>query len=394
MIGYLKHLNDPAFAPFINLLPKALEAGDDMAREAAFLEFCEIGLGHRKVEAWKYTDVTKAIEGEFTWSPARQPVVHAPQGVVINPLDSTFFPNVGDDRPFAWLSRAFINGGCKVTVPAGLSLSEPIELVVDTSEELAMVCPSFEIEIGEGSRADILLRFENGGKSSFTSVIVRMHIASHASVSLTKIRTGEGAHFCCMNTWQAEGSSLQLFDATAGGSLTRNDVHAVLKGQGAEIDLHGFYATGGEEHVDNHTTIEHAVPHTASRQLYKGIMDERGVGVFNGRIVVAPGAFGTDAVQMNRNLLRSPTAKIDTKPQLEIGNDDVRCKHGATIGRLDKTALFYMESRGLERRAAEALLARGFLGEVIIQVRNEAIRSRLIELSETYFDRHAVEETL
>jgi len=211
-------------------------------------------------------------------------------------------------------------------------------------------------------------------------------MGENASVSLAKTRTGSGANFCHMQTRQEAGSFLSLFELTTGGELTRNDLTAVLAGEGAEIEMNGFYTGHGRNHVDNHTTIEHAVPNCSSHQLYKGILAGHACGVFNGRIVVKPGAKGTDALQMNRNLLSSRTAKVDTKPQLEIGNDDVRCSHGATIGRLDEAQLFYLKSRGLDPKEAEALLARGFAGEVIDLVRNEAVRDRLYTLTETFFE--------
>jgi Fe-S cluster assembly protein SufD len=300
-------------------------------------------------------------------------------------------PKVGNDQPFALLSLALSHGGIEVTVPAGTVVDQLVEIDLPVAKANILLCPALSIHVGAGSRVDFLVRSDRQGGNSLLSWIAQITVEENASVSFTRIRTGSGANFCHLQTRQAAGSHLALFDATVGGALTRNDLHAVLEGEGAELDLHGLYAVSGREHADNHTAVEHAVPNTRSRQLYKGIIGGHACGVFNGRIVVNPGAKGTDALQMNRNLLRSRASKVDTKPQLEIANDDVRCTHGAAIGRLDDAQIFYLESRGLDRAAAEALLARGFAGEVIDLVRNSTVRETLSGLAEEFFDRSETE---
>jgi Fe-S cluster assembly protein SufD len=154
----------------------------------------------------------------------------------------------------------------------------------------------------------------------------------------------------------------------------RTDVNAVLDAEGAECALNGLYVALGEEHVDNHTTLDHAKPHGSSRQLYNGILGGKATAVFNGRVLVRPDAQKTDAIQKNRNLLLSPEATIDTKPQLEIFANDVRCTHGATIGQLDPEALFYLRSRGVGSDQARELLIYAFAGEILDRVRPEPLR--------------------
>jgi Fe-S cluster assembly protein SufD len=236
---------------------------------------------------------------------------------------------------------------------------------------------------------DFIVRSEEQGEGSLISQVTQITVAENANVSFTKLRSGRGAHFHLLLAEQAADSHLTLFDSTVGGELTRNDLHVAVNGENAEIDLHGLYLLDGRDHADNHTTVDHAVPNTSSHQLYKGILDGRACGVFNGRIVVKPGAFGTDALQMNRNLLNKK-AKVDTKPQLEIANDDVRCSHGATIGRLDASQVFYLESRGLDHAAAEALLSRGFAGEVI-DLAPAPARDALSGQVDEFFNREASE---
>jgi Fe-S cluster assembly protein SufD len=265
-------------------------------------------------------------------------------------------------------------------------VNEVVEIDLPVAAAGKLICPTLVINVGAGSKVDFLIGPEKQGAGSLVSSVIRLNVGENASVSLTKTRTGSGANFCQMQTRQEANSFLSLFELTTGGELTRNDLTAVLAGEGAEIELNGLYTVAGRNHVDNHTTIEHAVPNTSSRQLYKGILSGHACGVFNGRIVVKPGAKGSDALQMNRNLLSSRTAKVDTKPQLEIGNDDVRCSHGATIGRLDEAQLFYLRSRGLDPKEAEALLSRGFAVEVIDLVRNETVRERVLNLVEKWFE--------
>jgi Fe-S cluster assembly protein SufD len=161
--------------------------------------------------------------------------------------------------------------------------------------------------------------------------------------------------------------------------LDREDVTTVLRGEGAESLLHGLYLISGEQHVDNHTVIDHAKPHCSSRELYKGILDGKSSGVFNGKIIVRKDAQKTDSKQSNKNLLLSEDSVINTKPQLEIYADDVKCTHGATIGQIDQEAVFYLRSRGIGLEAARSLLTQAFASDVIDKIKFEPVRTRLRE---------------
>lgn len=384
MTGSLTVKTEDPLAAFEALLPEALEeCNDDRAdRLEAFEALRECGLPHRKVEAWKYTDPSGEITGPFDRPHHCGYGLIAPDAVKIDTL--RVFPDIGKEHPFALLSHALSHGGLDFFVPPNTVLDEPVQIRISAASENTLLCPVLRIRVGEGSKADFILRSEKQGKDSLLSQVTQIQVAENAQVSFTKLRSGEGAHFHLLLSEQAADSRLTLFDSTVGGKLTRNDLHAVLRGQNAEADLYGLSLLRGHDHADSHTTIDHTVPNTGSRQLYKNILDEHACGVFNGRIVVRPGAFGTDAFQMNRNLLGGK-AKVDTKPQLEIGNDDVRCSHGATIGRLDAAQLFYLKSRGLDPQAAEELLVRGFAGEVI-DLAPEAARAALNAQVETFFE--------
>jgi Fe-S cluster assembly protein SufD len=165
-----------------------------------------------------------------------------------------------------------------------------------------------------------------------------------------------------------------------GGALTRNDIVVSLDAEGAECQLNGLYRVGGRQHVDFHTRIEHVQPHGTSREYFKGILDGRSRGVFNGRIHVHPGAQRTDSEQQNKNLLLSRDAEVDTKPELEIYADDVKCSHGATVGQLDADMLFYLRARGIDETSARGLLTYGFAQDVIERMEIPAVRDRLERL--------------
>jgi Fe-S cluster assembly protein SufD len=225
------------------------------------------------------------------------------------------------------------------------------------------------------------------GGASLTNVFTDLRVGERAALRFVKTQAegAEAFHFGGLLSRQAAGSRVSLVDATFGARLSRSDLCARIEGEGAAAELHGLYALQARQTADFHTALDHRVPGGVSRQVYKGILDEKSRAVFNGRIFVRPGARGTDAYQINRNLLLSRQAVVDTKPQLEIDNDDVKCTHGATIGQMDRGQLFYLQSRGIGRAEAEALLARGFAAEVLSRVEHAGLRARLHGLLDRYF---------
>src|SRR5207249_12042257 len=179
---------------------------------------------------------------------------------------------------------------------------------------------------------------------------------------------------------QGRDSVLRLHPIALGGGLARHDVQTVLAGSGAELILNGFYLLHGSQHSDHHTVIDHAQPHCASHEFLNGGLGERAHGVFNGRIIVRPGAQRTDSKQTNDNLLLSTAARADSQPQLEIYADDVKCTHGSTVGPIDQTQLYYLRSRGLSPDAARSILMYGFGAEILDRMRHRAVRDRLDHL--------------
>jgi len=194
-------------------------------------------------------------------------------------------------------------------------------------------------------------------------------------------RESESAyHMATIQAQIGRGASFASHSVSLGGLLVRNDLTAVMGAEGGDCTLNGLYVTDGRQHVDNHTLIDHAKPHCSSRELYKGVLDGSSRGVFDGRIIVRKDAQKSDARQVNNNLLLSEHALVDTKPQLEINADDVKCSHAATIGQIDANALFYLRSRGIPRDEARSLLMCAFVGDVVGRIKIEALRSGLERL--------------
>jgi len=282
-------------------------------------------------------------------------------------------------HPFAALQAAYLEDGAVVSVPAGASLAHPIHLVFVTTGAPGAPRASFPrvvVEAGRESRALVVQDHVSlGGGPRFTCAVTEARVGEGASLELVVLQR-EGAetfHVGNVQARVARDARLASRVLSLGGAFVRNDLGVVLAEPGAECDVDGLFLGAGDGLVDNHTLVDHASPHATSRQLYKGVLGGRSRGVFRGRIVVRPDAQKSDARQASANLVLSDGAEIDTKPQLEIWADDVRCSHGATIGRLDPDALFYLRSRGLAETAARDLLTRGFVAEVLQRIGSEAL---------------------
>ena len=205
------------------------------------------------------------------------------------------------------------------------------------------------------------------GDATCTNAVTQVVLDEGAQVEHYKIQDEPETafHLALLDVRQGPDSRFSSGSVALGSKIARNEVHVRLEGEGAKVSIDGLYLPRGDQHHDNPILIEHAAPRCTSRQLYKGIVDEHGHGVFNGRIIVWPDAFGTDASQTNKNLLLSDHAEVDTRPRLEIFTDDVKCTHGAAVGALDEEALFYLRSRGVPHQAARALLTYAFAREML-----------------------------
>ncbi len=234
--------------------------------------------------------------------------------------------------------------------------------------------------VGAASQAHIVESYVGVGSARyFTNGVTEMALEENAVVDHYKLlrESPEAFHVASLHLRLGRNVNFSSHSITLGGLLVRNEIDAVLNGEGIDCTLNGLYLANGQRLVDNHTTIDHAKPHCASHELYKGILDDRARAVFNGKIIVRIDAQKTDAKQTNKALLLSEDAQINTKPQLEIFADDVRCTHGATVGQLDEDALFYLRSRGLPLERARSVLIHGFASDLLNRITIAPIRAEL-----------------
>jgi Fe-S cluster assembly protein SufD len=273
-------------------------------------------------------------------------------------------------HPFAALNSAFASDGAVVRAPRGVAFEQPLHLVFASAADAhpQVTHPRVVVMAEAGSRVTIVQDHVSlGDRPGFTNAVTEVHVGEGATVHWVLLQREHDAHFHISNlaVRQERDSTFSAHTLTLGGRLVRNDAGVVLAGEGAQCTLDGLFIGGGSSVFDNHTEVDHAVPHGTSRELYKGVLGGAARGVFRGRVIVRPGAQKTSASQSNANLLLGARAEIDTKPQLEIYADDVKCGHGSTIGRLDDDALFYLRSRGLPEPRARDLLMRAFALEVL-----------------------------
>ena len=287
-----------------------------------------------------------------------------------------------DDSALTALNLALFEDGAAVHVGRGVVVDCPINLVFVTTGSAAPTAsfPRVLLIAGEHSQSRFIETHVGLGGGTHFSCAVTEVVAGADSVldhDRVQIERPDGFHYCRLQVQAARGATFRSHAFSLGGAIVRNDLGAVLAGPGVDCTLNGLYLADGATVVDNHTTIDHAEPHCSSHEVYKGILGGRARGVFNGKIIVRQDAQKTDAKQTNKALLLSDTAQINTKPQLEIFADDVKCTHGATIGQLDADAMFYLQARGISRADARALLIRGFVGDIVNRVAFGPLRERL-----------------
>jgi Fe-S cluster assembly protein SufD len=287
-----------------------------------------------------------------------------------------------DRNGFTALNTAFARDGGFVSVPDGTVVEEPIHLLfLATGDgEPFFAGPRNLIVVGRNSSLPIVESFVSlANNSYFTNVVSEFVLGENALVEHDKLQmeSAEAYHVSTTHVHQRGTSNFTSNSIAFGGRLVRNDLSAHLDGEGVECTMNGLSVAAGDQLVDNHTTIDHAMPNCSSHELYKSILDGNSRGVFNGKIIVRKDAQKTDAKQTNRTLLLSDEATIDTKPQLEIFADDVKCTHGATVGQLDEEQLFYLRTRGLGEVAAKDILTYAFASDVIQKVHIDPLREQL-----------------
>jgi Fe-S cluster assembly protein SufD len=289
-------------------------------------------------------------------------------------------------QSFTALNTAFMSDGAVVHIGKDVEAKAPIHLLFITDEHAAEgVAHLRNLVVAERhSKATVIESYVAlGSHNYFTNVVTEVALEDGATLHHYKVqRESERAfHVGTIETHQARDSHYVSFSFATGAALSRTNIYTQLDGEGCGATLNGLYMADGEQHVDHQTRIEHAQPNCFSREVYKGILDGASHGVFNGKVFVRPVAQKTDGKQENNNLLLSDYARVDTKPQLEIFADDVKCTHGATVGRLDERALFYMKSRGIAAESARKLLTYAFAADVLETIELESVRARLEEMT-------------
>ena len=292
---------------------------------------------------------------------------------------------LGEPNPFTALNTAFFQDGGLVYVPAGRVLETPIHLLfISTAKEPGSTAHPRNLIIAErGSRVTILESYVRTVDAPyFTNTVTELALGEGAVVEHCKFQDESlsAFHMAAIHAHLGRGCRLISHSIATGARLSRNNIRTTLAGERIECVLNGLYLTSGDQLADHHMVVEHAQPHCNSHEYYNGILDGRSKGVFHGRILVQPDAQKTDAKQTNKNLLLSDEATVDTKPQLEIYADDVKCTHGATIGQLNEESIFYLRTRGIGKHTARRMLIHAFAGEIIERIRHAPAREELDKL--------------
>lgn len=398
------------------------DAGLQALRQQAADAFAHHGLPGRRDEDWKYTDISRlsATLGEAWWLPVTAEAVEPdiadikgldayrlvfmagkfqpelsdiPDGVQLLPLSTLLANdpnesahclfNLDEEAPLfngiLAVNTALASDGLCACIGENIKLDKPL-YVVHIGNSTAHVLNG--LMLGQGAQATLIEHFIGSDSSAAGLSNIATYVRLQDNASLTHYRLQmEGAkqfHIGRVEVKQMRDSRYTLHAVELGGSLSRADIVVNLSESGASCALNGLFVASGRQHIDHHTRIDHHAPHCRSRENYRTVLDGRSHAVFNGKIVVAEGAVKTDSAQSNGNLLLSKNAEIDTKPELEIYNDDVKCAHGVTVGQLDENQLFYLKSRGLSEEEARQLLTFAFAAEILAAMDIKAVR-RFIE---------------
>jgi Fe-S cluster assembly protein SufD len=394
-------------------------------RDFAASSFAECGFPTTRWEEWKYTDTQPlrrrvfepVVHGARTLTPqATAPYllnafkVHRvvfvdghfepglsridalPAGAFIKPLVQAL-PEYVDEfeshfahytdlnvNPFLAINTMLMSDGVYIHLPVGAMIKVPIHVIYLSTADGATAQIRNLVLVGNDAEATIIEHYVGPNNATYwTNVLTEVAVGTNGGIEHYKLEEeGDKAlHIAAVQVRQDRDSRFSSHNVALGGRLVRNDINTRLEGENARCNLNGLYVLSGRQHVDNHTSIDHIQPRTASRELYKGILDGWSRGIFNGKVIVRKGAQLTDSNQSNHNLLLSPNAEVDPKPQLEIFADDVKCSHGATVGHLDEDALYYLRSRGIPGPDARALLTYAFANDVITHMRLEPVRARV-----------------
>ena len=396
------------------------------SRREAWNTFIEQGLPTRRLKAWKYTSLAQAekiewsgpdaakndletlpetalnrgaagrwalVDGHFVTPPEPPPAQAGFRCDSIATLRaqptldhslSKVLGQLADPKIHALtaLNTALLEDGALIEIDQGTDVPGMLHLTILDSKPKTLTCPRVAILARAGSRATLMIEHRTSGAGPRLGACVsEVIVEDNAELNIVVVQDEGNESFLASNLYSRQGRDgrLRVHTFTLGGQLVRNEIESVLADGGADVELRGLFIGTHKRHIDHRTTVDHAVSHSTSNELYKGILGQASRGVFCGRVIVRPDAQKTDSRQSNPNLLLGDKSEIDTQPQLEIYADDVKCSHGSTIGRLDKEALFYLRARGIGDEAAQAILTRGFAQEIVEGVPDAAAQAQLSE---------------
>ncbi len=390
--------------------------------------FSTMGLPAIKHEEWKYTKIRNLFKDGLTYTPtlsnseikfqtlkgteeanrivfvnglynaALTHLIEAEGNIVVKPLDTAagdedaelVKKHLGHSKDYHLdginaLNGAFAAGGVFIKVKPNVVLTQPIVIyhVTDNANGMIFSQPRILGYLGKNAEATIIETYVSTGNSeSLSNEVIEMCVERDANLLYIKLQN-EGAHSSHTGTThirQLEKAMTQAITISLSGAIVRNNLNMIMEAEYGESHMYGLYLLNGNTQVDNHTIVDNQMPHCFSNELYKGIMDDSSSGIFNGKIFVRKDAQKTNAYQSNKNVLIGANASANTKPQLEIFADDVKCSHGCTIGKLDEEALFYLRARGISETNAKALLLHAFAGDILQQIKYEGLRTHIDEL--------------
>ena len=378
---------------FTNQLPAP--AWLQSLRDRAFARFAELGFPTTHDEEWRFTNVAPIARTSFTPAYPDKLLVYPESVKELDPSEVYLAKHAAfDQNAFVALNTAFLGYVTVFQVPRGVVVEEPIEITYEVPERPDLgtnlaAHPRTLILVGEGAQCTIVETYKGTG-TYFTNAVTEIVVGDRAVVDHYKVQQEsiDAFHIATLQATLGRSAAFTSHSISLGGALVRNDVNATLA-EGSDATLNGLYIVNGTQHVDNHTMIDHTMPHGTSHELYKGILDGKAHAVFNGRIIVRKDAQKTDSKQTNKNLVLSDDAVVDTKPELQIFADDVRCTHGATIGQLDAEALFYLQSRGIGKSQARSLLTYAFAQDVVDRIKVQSLRDSLERILFEKFHEHA-----
>lgn len=363
-------------------------------REAALAALRNIAFPGRKTEAWKYTSLYPLTDGHLARRadgapPADLPALSEYRLVIVNGrLDEsrTTLPEgvalgraarqlEGLTTPFAFYNGSALDDAVTLEVAANADVAAPIQVLNYAAGDTPSHCNTrLEVNLAAGSRLTLIEHYLGDGPV-LTNAVTAIEVADNAHLTHYRLQAdaGDSLHIGTLLLRQTGVSRIDSYQLMTGNRLRRNDVRAFMDKSGAELNMSGVFVARDRGHIDNQLCVEHRVPDCTSNQVYRGLAGEKGRAVLNGRIHIHPGAKGTLAELSNKNLLLSPGAEIDTKPELEIYNDDVKCAHGATVGQLDAMQQFYLQTRGIAAAEAKRMLSLGFVNELIMGLPDQAV---------------------